>query len=378
MLAGREGTPQFALMPKIPQSHSSGRISMSIKVLGRLACCLFVVLLGVLAVASPPAVHYHLLKKVPLGAAAGGGREYFDYLTVDSKARRVYVSHGTEVKVADADSGAVIGTISGLKQCHGIALVEELGKGFISDGGAAKTIIFDMATLKATGEAKGEEDADSIIYDPASKRVFVFNGDPKSATVIDPANGTVVKSIPLGGGPEFAAADGKGVVYNNIEDKNEVIAIDSIALTVKSRWPVAPAGQPTALAMDREHRRLFVAGRNPQKLVIMDADNGKVIQSFPISAGADANVFEPETGLIFASTRDGNVHIFHEDTPDKYSEVETVKTEYGAKTMALDSKTHNIYLATADFGPAPAPTAERPHPNPAPIPGTFHLLIYGK
>jgi YVTN family beta-propeller protein len=350
---------------------------MSIQASGRSVCGLFVVLLGVLAAASPLAVHYHLLKKAPLGAA-GGGREYFDYLTVDSGARRVYASHGTEVKVADADSAAVVGTISGLKQCHGIALVEELGKGFISDGGAAKTVIFDMATLKVSGEVKGEEDADSIIYDPASKRVFVFNGDAKSATVIDPANATVVKSIPLGGGPEFAAADGKGMVYDNIEDKNEVVAIDSSTLTIKSRWPVAPAGQPTALAMDREHRRLFVAGRNPQKLVILDADNGKVIQSFPISAGADANVYEPETGLLFASTREGMIHIFHEDTPDKFSEVETVKTEYGAKTMALDSKTHNLYLTTADFGAAPTPTPERPHPNPAPIPGTFHLLIYGK
>ena len=350
---------------------------MSIQASSRSACGLFVVLLGVLAAASPLAVHYHLLKKAPLGAA-GGGREYFDYLTVDSGTRRVYASHGTEVKVADADSAAVVGTISGLKQCHGIALVEELGKGFISDGGAAKTVIFDMATLKVSGEVKGEEDADSIIYDPASKRVFVFNGDAKSATVIDPANATVVKSIPLGGGPEFAAADGKGMVYDNIEDKKEVVAIDSHTLTIKSRWPVAPAGQPTALAMDREHRRLFVAGRNPQKLVILDADNGKVIQSFPISAGADANVYEPETALLFASTREGMIHIFHEDTPDKFSEVETVKTEYGAKTMALDSKTHNLYLTTADFGAAPTPTPERPHPNPAPIPGTFHLLIYGK
>jgi outer membrane protein assembly factor BamB len=351
---------------------------MKIASAGRLAAWLSVLLLGVFALAAPPAVHYHLQKKVPLGAAAGGGREYFDYLTVDSHARRVYASHGTEVKVVDADSGAIVGTISGLKQCHGIALVEELGKGFISDGGAAKTMIFDMASLKITGEVKGEEDADSIIYDPASKRVFVFNGDPKSATVIDPASGTVVKSIAMGGGPEFAVADGKGMVYNNIEDKNEVVAIDSSTLTIKSRWPVTPAGQPTALAMDREHRRLFSAGRNPQMLVILNADSGKVVQSFPISAGADASVYEPETGLIFVSTREGMVHIFHEDTPDKFSEVETVKTEYGAKTMALDSKTHNIYLTTADFGPPPAPTAERPHPNPAPIPGTFHLLIYGK
>jgi len=349
---------------------------MKIPGLGRFVSCLSFVLVGVLALASPPAGNYHLLKKVPLGAAPGGG-EYFDYVTADAHARRVYASHGTEVKVVDADSGAVLGTIPGLKRCHGVALVEELGKGFISDG-TGKIVIFDTASLKVTGEVKGEEDADSIIYDPASKRVFVFNGDSKSATVIDPAKGTVVKSIPLGGGPEFAVADGKGTVFNNIEDKNEVVAIDSSTLTVKSRWPVAPAGQVTALAMDREHRRLFSAGRNPQKLVILDADNGKVIQSFAISAGADANVFEPETGLIFVSTRDGNVHIFHEDTPDKYSEVETVKTEFGAKTMALDSKTHNLYLTTADFGPAPAPTTEHPHPNPAVIPGTFHLLIYGR
>src|SRR5258708_32146031 len=218
---------------------------MSMKVLGRFACCLCVVLLGILAVARPPEVKYHLLKKVPLGAAAGGGREYFDYLTVDSHARRVYASHGTEVKVADADSGAVVGTISGLKQCHGIALVEELGKGFISDGGAAKTVIFDMASLKAAGEVKGEEDADSIIYDPASKHVFVFNGDAKSATVIDPANGTVVKSIPLGGGPEFAVADGQGTVYDNIEDKNEVMAINSGPLASNSRSPIAPSAPHT-------------------------------------------------------------------------------------------------------------------------------------
>src|SRR5260370_7639994 len=177
---------------------------MSCLGLGRLAGCLSLVLIGIIAVASPQAVHYHLLRKVRMGAAAGGGREYFDYVAVDSHARRVYASHGTEVKVVDADSGAVVGTISGLNQCHGIALVEELGKGFISDGGAAKTVIFDMASLKVIGEVKGEEDADSIIHDPASKHVFVFNGDPKSAPVIDPPNGTMIKSIAMGSGPEFA------------------------------------------------------------------------------------------------------------------------------------------------------------------------------
>jgi DNA-binding beta-propeller fold protein YncE len=240
----------------------------------RSAISLFVSLLAVLATANSQPISYHLLKKIPLTAAPGGG-EYFDYLTVDASARRVYVSHGTEVKVVDADTGAVVGTVSGLKRCHGIALVNELGKGFITDGDAAKVVIFDTASLKVTAEVKTEPDADAIIYDPASKRIFAFNGEAHNVTVIDPANGTVVKSLSLGGAPEFAVADGKGVVYDNLEDGNAVVAIDSRALTIKSRWPVAPAGAPTALALDRQHRRLFSSGRNPPKLVMMDADNGR-------------------------------------------------------------------------------------------------------
>ena len=164
--------------------------------------------------------------------------------------------------------------------------------------------------------------------------------------------------------PEFAVADGKGTVYVNMEDKNEVVAIDSRALTIKSRWPVAPAGRPTALAMDTKHRRLFSAGRNPQMLVAMDADSGKVIQSFPISAGVDAAAYEPETGMIFCSTREGMIHIFHEDSPDKFSEVETVKTEFGAKTMGLDTKTHNLFVDTADFGPPATSAQARPSSGP--------------
>jgi YVTN family beta-propeller protein len=350
---------------------------MKVRDLGRVAVGLFFPLLGIFALAGLPTGGYHLLKKVPLGAAPGGG-EYFDYITVDSAARRVYVSHGTEVKVVDADSAAVVGTVSGLKRCHGIALVNELGKGFITDGEAGEVAVFDMASLKVTGKIKTEPDADSIVYDPASKRIFSFNGDSHSVTVIDPAKGTVVKTIALGGGPEFAVADGKGMVYDNNEETHEVVAIDSQALTIKARWPVAPGGAPASLAMDQQHRRLFSAGRKPQMLVMMDADSGKVIQSLPISAGADANVYEPETGLLFVSTREGVIHIFHEDTPDKLSEVETVKTEYGAKTMGLDSKTHNLYLSTADFSPAAAPTAEQPNPRRRAVPGTFHLLIYGR
>src|SRR6516164_5294631 len=259
---------------------------------------------------------YHQLQKYNFPAAEGSTREYFDYITADSAARRVYLSHGTEIKVIDADNGTVVGTIGGLKLTHGVAVANEFGRGFITDGEQGKVIIFDLKTLKVIGEAKADKDADSVVYDPASKRVFVMNGDPNTSTVIDAKSGTPAGTIQLGGGPEFAVADGQGTVYVNLEDKNEVVAIDSNKLAIKSRWPVSPAGGPTALALDQKHRRLFSAGRNPQMLVIMDADNGHVIQSFPITAGADAAAYEPETGLVFVSTREGMIHVFHEDSPD--------------------------------------------------------------
>jgi len=316
---------------------------------------------------------YHLLHKYTFGPAEGSTREYFDYITVDSAARRVYLSHGTEIKVISADTGALIGNITGLKQDHGVAIASEFGRGFITDGAQGKVIIFDLKSLKVTGEVKADDDADSIIYDPASKRIFAQEGDPNSSTVIDAKTGTVVGTIKLGGAPEFAVADGRGTVYINMEDKNEVVAVDSHSLAIKARWPVAPAGRPTALAMDAQHRRLFSAGRNPAMLVVMNADNGKVIQSFPISGGVDADAFEPSTALIFASTREGKIHIFHEDSPEKFSEVETVSTEVGAKTMGLDTKTHNLFLDTADFA---APST--PGGRSAAVPGTFRVLVYGK
>jgi DNA-binding beta-propeller fold protein YncE len=346
--------------------------------LGRLPGSVLLILLSTFPLLIAATGGYHLLKKYTFGAAEGSTREYFDYITVDSAARRVYLSHGTEIKVIDADSGALIGNISGLKQDHGVALASEFGRGYISDGGQGKVIFFDLKSLKVTGEAKADKDADSILYDSFSKHVFVMNGDPHSSTVIDAKSGSVVGTIDLGGGPEFAVADGSGTVYVNLEDKSELVAIDSQSLKIKSRWPLAPAGAPTALAMDVQHHRLFSAGRDPQMLVVLDSDNGKVLQSFPISAGVDAAAFEPETGLLFVSTREGMVHVFHEDSPDKLSETETIKTEFGAKTMGLDTKTHNLIVDTADFGPAPAPTADRPHPSRPAILGTFHVLVYGR
>jgi len=351
---------------------------MKSKAFARFASSAVVILLGAVSLAMAATSSYHLLKKYSFGAAEGSTREYFDYVTVDSSARRAYLSHGTEIKVLDADSGALIANITGLKQDHGVAVASEFGRGFISDGAQGKVIIFDLKTLKVTGEAKADNDADCVIYDHSSKHVFVMNGDPHSSTVIDAKSGSVVGTIELGGGPEFAVADGKGTVYINLEDKSELVAVDSATLKIKSRWPLAPAGAPTALAMDVQHHRLFSAGRNPQMLVVLDSESGKVIQSFPISAGVDAAAYDPETGMIFVSTREGMVHVFHEDSPDKFSEAETIKTEYGAKTMGLDTRTHNLFLDTADFGPAPAPTADHPHPNRAPIQGTFHVLVYGR
>ena len=319
--------------------------------------------------------NYHLANTYKF-AAAPGVREYFDYITFDPDSRRLYLSHGTEVLVVNADTGKEEGRISGLKLSHGVAIVPDLGRGFISDGAQGKAIIFELKTLKVIGEVNAAPDADCILYDSASKRVFTFNGDSQNATVIDPSTGNGVGTIDLGGKPEFAVADGQGMIYNNIEDKSEVAAIDSRNLQVKSRWPIAPAGAPAPLAMDREHRRLFVAGREPAMLVVMNADDGKVIQSFPISNGADAEVYDPKTGLIFVSTREGWVHIFHQESPDHYSEVGKVRTEFGAKTMAYDPKTERIFVDTAEFGKAPEATKEHPHPRPTPVPGTFHLLVY--
>ena len=341
-----------------------------------LGLCLL--LLPAHAFAGAPAGGYHLLKKIPLGAAPGGG-EYFDYVTVDGDARRVYLTHGTEVKVVNADTGDVVGTMTGFKRCHGVALVKEVGKGFITDGDAASVFVFDIASLKVTGQIKSYPDTDSILYDPTSKRVFTFNGDSKNATVIDPAKGTVIATVPLGGAPEQAVADGKGTIYDNLEDTNEMIALDSRTLQIKARWSVAPAGAPVAITMDRNSRRLYIAGRNPKMLVVMDADSGKIIgQPFPIGDRVDANIYDPETGMVASATREGLLHIFHVDSPAKLSAVETVKTEFGAKTMGFDPKTHNLYLTTADFKLPAASTDKQPNPQPTPIPGTFRLLIYGR
>ncbi|MCU1240373.1 MAG: hypothetical protein JWO71_1099 [Candidatus Acidoferrum typicum] len=337
-----------------------------------LAVLLSLPLLGIVVLASPPGSGYHLVKSVPLGAAPGDA-EYFDYVTVDPSARRVYIAHGAEVKVLDADNFSVVGSITGFKRCHGVALVPELNKGFITDGDGEKVMVFDIKSLKITGEIKTYPDTDSLTYDPASKLVFTFNGDSKNSAVIDPVKETMIKTIDLGGAVEQPVADGKGTIYDNNEETNDVVVIDTKTLTVKTRWSVKPAGQPVAIALDPEHHRIFSAGRKPTMLVMMDADNGKVLQSFPITAGVDANIYDPATGFVFSSTRAGVLHVFHEDSPDKLSPVEEIKTQFGAKTMGLDPKTHNLFLVTADFTPPSGPKGDRKA-----IKGTARVVIYGR
>ena len=332
----------------------------------------------------PAAPAYHLLKKISLPPALGGS-EYYDYITVDAGARRVYVSHGTEVVVLNADDYTVIGKIEGLARCHGIAIVKELGEGFITDGDSRPgatvqaVAVFNLKTLKITRRIVTDQpDTDAIIYEPVSKHIFTFNGDSHNSTVIDPVKQSVITNIDLVGEVEFPAVDGKGIVYDNNPGKDEVVAIDALSNTIKARWPTAPEGHPVSMAMDQKNRRLFSAGRGPQFVIMMDADTGKVIQSYPISGGVDANVFEPATGMLFVSTREGMMHIYHEDSPDKLSEVEAVKTEYGAKTMQIDSKTHNVFLSTSDFDPPAAPTEKQPHPLATAKPGNFRVLVYGR
>ncbi len=363
---------------------------MKFSMLGRIAAGLSFALFGACflsgsyAQPKPAAAGYHLLKTISLPDAPGGA-EYYDYITIDPAARRVYVSHGTEVVILNADDYSVAGKIEGLSRCHGVAIARDLGKGFITDGDSREgatvqeVVIFDLKTLKVTGRVKtGQLDTDAIIYEPFTKHVFTFNGDSHNTTVIDPEKQSVITTIDLVGKVEFPAVDGKGMLYDNNPEKNDIVAIDARTNTIKARFPTAPAGNPTSMAIDRKTRRLFSAGRGPQFVVMMDADNGKVLQSYPISAGVDANAFDPGTGMLFVATREGMMHIYHEDSPEKLSEVEAVKTEYGAKTLQVDPKTHNVFLSTSDFNPPAAPTEKQPHPLATAKPGHFRVLVFGK
>jgi len=316
---------------------------------------------------------YHVIKTYKVGGEGG-----WDYLTVDASTRRFYISRGTHVIVLDADSGKNVGDIPDTPGVHGIALAPELGKGFVSNGREGTVTVFDLSTLAPSGsKIKVGENPDAILYEPATKRVFTFNGRSQDSTAIEAASGKVLGTIKLDGKPEFAASDAKGQVFVNIEDKSELTVIDPNKLEVKTKWPLAPCTEPSGLALDRKNRRLFV-GCDNKMMAVVDADSGKVLATPAIGEGVDATAYDDETGLAFASCGEGVLTVVREDSPQKFSVVENVKTEPGARTMALDTKTQNVFTVTAKFGPPPAATADNPHPRRTILPDTFEVLVLSK
>ncbi len=313
-----------------------------------------------------PAAGYKLEKSV---AVEGNGG--WDYLIVDPVGRRVYVSHGTRVEVLDADTFESKGQIPDTAGVHGIAIAAELGHGFTSNGRANSVTMFDLKTLKRLATIKTERNPDAIIFDPASKRVFAFNGGSKSATVIDAATGKVAGTIALDGKPEGAAADGMGHVYVNLEDKAEVLKLDPREMKVVERWSVAPAKLPVSLAVDPKTNRLFVGCRS-KSLLVMDSESGKIIATLPIGERVDAGAFDPKSKLVFCSCGDGTVAVVRQERADKYTAEESIKTRKGSKTMALDPKTQRLILPAAEF------KAGANGGRPAMVPGSFSVLVFGR
>jgi YVTN family beta-propeller protein len=334
------------------------------------ACVLASTLVLVFA-GTASAQNYKVIRRIPIGAEGG-----WDYLKVDADAHRLYVARGDHLMIVDEASGKVLGDIPNTKGIHGAAIAADLNKGFTSNGGAGTVTVFDLKTLKPTGEIKTTgENPDSIIYDPATKRVFTFNGRSGNSTVIDATTDKVVGTVNLGGKPEEPALDGRGNMFVNLEDKSSIMEFDTKTLAVKGTWSLAPCDGPSALAADTKNHRLFAAC--DKMIAVFNPDTGKVVATPAIAGDPDGNGFDPGTGLVFASVREGFLTVIHQDSPDKYSIVGNVNTQFGARTMALDPKTHHVFTETADFKAAAAPTPENPHPRPQAIPSTFVIIELG-
>lgn len=296
-----------------------------------------------LALGTPGPSGYHLLRKIPLD-----GEEGWDYLEADSAGRRLYLSRENRVTVLDLDTEKVVGEVRGLNGVHGIAVAPEFGRGFCTNGKDGTCVVFDLKTLKPVAQIKTGKGPDAIVYDPASKRAFACNGGGESITAIEAGSGAVAGTVGLGGVPEFAVADGTGKVYVNLEDKHQVVVLDSRKLAILARWSLATGKKPTGLAIDRKSRRLFSTCRDSKTMVILDADSGKIHSSLPIGAGVDAAAFDPETHLALCSNGDATLTVVREDSPTQFTVVENLQTWGGAKTMALDIRSHRLYLLAAD------------------------------
>jgi YVTN family beta-propeller protein len=323
--------------------------------------------LGVVAAGTllAAATGYHVIGDIQIGGEGG-----WDYLTVDSAAHRLYVSHGTHVAVVDLDSNKVVGDIPDTPGVHGIAIAVELNKGFISNGRGNTVTIFDLKTLKTLGTVATGENPDDICYDQGSSRVFVFNGRSKSATVIDAKGNKAAATIPLPGKPEFSVADGKGRIYTNIEDTSEIVEIDAAKATVTKKFSLSPCVEPSGMAFDAKSRRLFSVCSN-RLMAVSDPDAGKVVATPAIGAGSDGAAFDPGAGYAFSSNGDGTLTVVQQ-TGGKWDAVENIATERGARTIAVDERTHKLYLPTAKTAPSSSGGRASYLPN------TFKVLVVGK
>lgn len=310
---------------------------------------------------------YRMYNIVKLGGDGG-----WDYLNLDPESGKLFVTHGTHVMVIDPASGKVVADIQGLQGIHGTAFTN--GRAYITEGASNKLAVIDTKTFSKLSEIPVGTRPDEVLYDPATGHIFTFNGGSSDATAVDPISGRVIGTVALGGKPEAAVSDRKGTVFVNVEDKNELVAFDAVSLVVKARYSLAPCESPSGMAADIAHNRIFSGCKN-KIVAVTDMKTGKVVTTFPIGEGVDANRFDPSTGLVFSSNgKSGTLTVALEENPDSYMVMQNVLTDSGARTMELDPKTHIAYLVTADLKPG-TPTVERPNPRPVPVPGTFRLLI---
>jgi DNA-binding beta-propeller fold protein YncE len=318
----------------------------------------------------PAHADYHVVKRIQLGGDGG-----WDYLEPDFISRRLYITHEDHVVVLDMDTFKVTGDIPDSPGMGGVALSRELNRGFTANGAEDTVGVFELDTLKPLAKWKvtGKR-PNQIAYEPTTKRVFSFNSTGRNITVLDSKSGEVLSTIEVDGRTEFFAMDGKGMIYDALQDKATVIAIDAKAMKVIATYPLAPNTEPSGLAMDAKTRRLFVPTHS-KSFLVLNADTGRILATFSMGAGNDAAKFDPGLKFAFASNGDGTLTILHEDGGDKFSLAQNVKTELGARTMAVDPKTHRVFMPTADFSPPPPATSENPNPRGAPIPGTFRVLV---
>lgn len=334
---------------------------------------LFLVL--ALVAVSPVSVaqpNYHLIRKTVIGGEGG-----WDYLSVDSQSGVLYVSHSTQVEVLKAKTHEKVGVIPGLQGVHGVIAVNAIGKGITTNGRSNTATIFDLKTLQPIVELPTGKNPDALLYDSFSKRVFVFNHSDVTATAIDIGGGKVVGTIDLGGTAlEAGATDEQGTIFVNLEEANEIVSFDAVTLTVKNRWKLSPCEEPTGLALDKKSNRLFSVCHSGV-MMIVDSQSGNIVSQVPIGKRVDGVVFDPELKLAFSSNGEGTITVVQEISPNEFKVVQTIKTEPGARTIALDPKTHHVFVTTAQYGETPAATAENPNPRPKVLPNTFMILEYG-